>query len=34
MTVYLLWREYRMQRPYGYGYTQFCYHINQYTEAQ
>jgi len=34
MTVYLLWREYRMQKPDGYGYTQFCYHVNQYTEAQ
>ena len=34
MTVFLLWREYRMSNPDGYGYTQFCYHVNQYTEAQ
>ena len=34
MTMYLLWREYRMENPDGYGYTQFCYHVNQYTEAQ
>ena len=34
MTLFLLWREYRMSNPDGYGYTQFCYHVNQYTEAQ
>lgn len=34
MTMYLLWREYRMQMPEGYGYTQFCFHVNQYTEAR
>lgn len=34
MTMYLLWREYRTGNPDGYGYTQFCYHVNQYTEAQ
>ena len=33
MTMYLLWREYRTENPDGYGYTQFCYHVNQYTEA-
>lgn len=31
VTMYLLWREYRMSNPDGYGYTQFCYHVNQYT---
>ena len=34
MTMFLLWREYRTNNPDGYGYTQFCYHVNQYTEAQ
>ena len=34
MTMYLLWREYRTEKPDGYGYTQFCYHVNQFTEAQ
>lgn len=34
VTMYLLWREYRMSNPDGYGYTQFCYHFNQYTEAR
>ena len=34
MTMYLLWREYRTGNPDGYGYTQFCYHVNQYTEAK
>lgn len=34
MTMFLLWREYRMANPDGYGYTQFCYHVNQYSEAQ
>ena len=34
MTMFLLWREYRTGNPDGYGYTQFCYHVNQYTEAQ
>lgn len=32
--MYLRWREYRIGNPEGYGYTQFCYHVNQYTEAQ
>ncbi|MBQ1717820.1 MAG: IS21 family transposase [Bacteroidales bacterium] len=34
VTMYLLWREYRTEMPDGYGYTQFCYHVNQFTEAQ
>jgi transposase len=25
----LLWEEYRMSYPDGYGYTQFCHHLNQ-----
>ena len=31
ITMYLLWREYRALMPGGYGYTQFCFHVNQYT---
>lgn len=34
MTMFLLWREYRADNPDGYGYTQFCYHVNQYTAAR
>ncbi len=34
VTMYLLWREYRGENPDGYGYTQFCFHVNQFTEAQ
>ena len=26
----LLWEEYRQKHPDGYGYTQFCYHLNQH----
>ena len=33
MTMFLLWREYRMGKPDGYCYTQFCYYVNQYTEV-
>ena len=33
MTMYLLWEEYRMEHPDGYGYTQFCYHVNQFRLA-
>lgn len=34
MTMYLLWEEYRMEHPQGYGYTQFCYHVNQFRLAR
>lgn len=30
VTMYLLWEEYRQKHPDGYGYTQFCYHLNQH----
>ena len=33
VTMYLLWLEYRAEMPGGYGYTQFCFHVNQYTSA-
>jgi len=29
VTRLLLWREYRSEQAQGYGYTQFCYHLNQ-----
>ncbi len=34
VTRRLLWEEYRISSPNGYGYTQFCYHISQYLLAQ
>ena len=35
VTRRLLWEdEYRPSHPGGYGYTQFCYHINQYLSAK
>ena len=34
VTRYLLWEEYKRDYPDGYEYTQFCFHVNQYTEAQ
>lgn len=34
VTRYLLWEEYRAENPGGYGYTQFCHHLNQYLRAQ
>ena len=30
VTMLLLWEEYRQKHPDGYGYTQFCYHLNQH----
>lgn len=30
VTKYLLWEEYRQEHPLGYGYSQFCWHIQQY----
>lgn len=29
VTRYLLWQEYRLSNTKGYGYTQFCHHLNQ-----
>lgn len=29
VTRQLLWEEYRMEKPGGYGYTQFCHHLHQ-----
>lgn len=34
VTKYLLWREYREEYPDGYGYTQYCYHLNQLIVAR
>ena len=30
VTRHLLWQEYLEQHPDGYGYSQYCYHLNQY----
>jgi len=30
----LLWEEYKEEFPNGYGYTQFCYHLNQHQKAK
>ena len=34
LTRYLLWKEYRMSYPTGYGYSQFCYHLSQHQTAR
>ena len=34
VTRLLLWQEYRKENPHGYGYTQFCHHLNQYQNIQ
>ena len=34
VTRQLLWGEYRAEHPDGYGYTQFCHHLNQHLRAQ
>lgn len=34
VTRYLLWEEYQKESPDGYGYTQFCYYLNQYIEQK
>jgi len=34
VTRRLLWEEYRLGHPDGYGFTQFCYHLRQYMIAQ
>ncbi len=33
VTRYLLWDEYRAKRPTGYGYSQMCYHYQQWLMA-
>jgi transposase len=33
-TRIILWEEYRQKVPDGYGYTQFCEHLNRYLEPQ
>lgn len=33
VTKYLLWEEYRKENPLGYGYSQFCWHIQQYQKV-
>ena len=30
VTRQLLWKEYLQENPDGYGYSQYCYHLNQY----
>ena len=30
VTRQLLWKEYLQKQPNGYGYSQYCYHLNQY----
>jgi len=30
VTRHLLWQEYLEQHPDGYGYSQYCYHLNKY----
>ena len=34
VTRRVLWEEYRQACPNGYGYTQFCYHLNQHVLAK
>jgi transposase len=34
VTRHLLWQEYREEHPDGYGYTQFCHHLNQLQKAR
>ncbi len=33
VTRNLLWTEYRQSRPDGYGYSQFCFHLDQHSAA-
>lgn len=33
VTKHLLWEEYRKEKPLGYGYSQFCWHIQQYQKV-
>lgn len=34
MTKQLLWQEYKRQQPEGYGYSQFCFYLQQFEMAQ
>lgn len=34
VTMQLLWEEYRLENPEGYGYTQFCQYLRQWQAAQ
>lgn len=34
VTRKLLWEEYRAEHPQGYGYSQFCHHLNQLSVAR
>lgn len=34
VTRALLWEEYRQSRPDGYGYSQFCHHLDQHNSAK
>jgi len=34
VTRYLLWKEYKEKHHHGYGYTQFCHHVNQQIVAR
>jgi transposase len=34
VTKRLLWEEYRLTHPNGYGYTQYCHHLNQHQRAK
>jgi transposase len=34
VTRSLLWQEYRNENPTGYGYSQFCYHLDQHKNIQ
>lgn len=34
VTRTVLWEEYKLDYPLGYGYTQFCYHLNQQLVAR
>ncbi len=34
VTRQLLWEEYKLQNPDGYGYSQFCYYIHQWNDSQ
>lgn len=34
VTRHLIWQEYRLEHPDGYGYSQFCHHLQQVTNAR
>jgi len=34
VTRYILWEEYRIKNPGGYGYSQFCYHFQAWKASQ